>query len=402
MYLQEEIEKYLKYSTDDFLLDDFFIRSIRHSDEHAALFWSNFLDSNPPNVQQYIQAKDFILTICDSKSLTVAMPDAEQDDFFAKIMDINKSNLKRKKAISRYMIAAATTVAASIAIVVSLHFFRNSNSPSDPGVDLVYYVQQGQDSIDFNSQNIRLKLSEDRTITSNQYDQEYLYSAENIVIAGEEISKEESSEFNQLMVPYGKRSRLTLSDGTKIWVNAGTIVTYPVEFGKKSREIYVLGEVFLDVTHDPNRPFIVKTGKFDVQVLGTKFNVSSYKDEEESVVLVSGSVKVSLTGSDKEAILRPNEIFKVGEGKEMIEQTDIEFYTSWVDEIYIFRDEQMDVLMKRLSKYYGKTIKCSPAVGLIKCSGKLNIADSFDSILDTLSKITGMKYKVSGNHYDIY
>ena len=101
-------------------------------------------------------------------------------------------------------------------------------------------------------------------------------------------------EFNQLIVPNGKRSTLILEDGTKLWVNAGSRIVYPVTFADKKREIYVNGEVFLEVTPDKKRPFIVKTKEMDVQVLGTSFNVMAYEtDESSSVVLVTGAVQVN-------------------------------------------------------------------------------------------------------------
>jgi len=402
MYSQEDISKYLNYSADDFLLDDFFIESIKHPNDYTDLFWSDFLKSNPSNAKEFLQAKNFIFTIGDSKSMNMAMSEKEQDDFFANIMKANDSYRKPRKAISKYILTATASIAACIAIIAVSYFFLKNSSLSDTEIKLLSYVKQSSDSIDFNSSSISLKLSEDRTITSNEYEQEYVYSSENIVISAEEIPKEEAAEFNQLIVPYGKRSRLTLSDGTKMWVNAGTSVTYPVEFGKKSREIYVLGEVYLDVTPDPERPFIVKTGNFDVRVLGTKFNVSSYKNEPESVVLVSGSVKVSLAGNRQTSVLKPNEIFKFENNNVSVEQADIELYTSWVNGIYVIRDEKMDTVMKRLSKYYGKNIKCSPAISKINCTGRLNLSDSFDSILSTLSSITTMKYTINGNDYEIY
>ena len=90
------------------------------------------------------------------------------------------------------------------------------------------------------------------------------------------------------------RSSLTFSDGTKIWVNSGSKVIYPVSFEKKKREIYVEGEVYLDVTHDTSWPFVVRTQQVDVKVLGTSFNVSAYKDDSNmQVTLVEGKVEVN-------------------------------------------------------------------------------------------------------------
>ena len=84
----------------------------------------------------------------------------------------------------------------------------------------------------------------------------------------------------QLLVPAGKRSMITFPDGTKIWINSGTQLIYPSRFSSSKREIFVNGEVYLEVTKDANRPFIVKTEALDVKVLGTSFNVKAYTGEE--------------------------------------------------------------------------------------------------------------------------
>lgn len=89
-------------------------------------------------------------------------------------------------------------------------------------------------------------------------------------------------EYNQIIVPKGKRSQIVLADNSKIWINSGSKVIYPRAFEGKYREIYVEGEVYLNVTHDTSKPFIVNTSGFEVRVLGTSFNISAYKNRGKS------------------------------------------------------------------------------------------------------------------------
>lgn len=111
---------------------------------------------------------------------------------------------------------------------------------------------------------------------------------------------------------------LTFSDGSKVWVNAGTRVIYPTEFEKDKREIYVDGEIYIEVARDEERPFYVRTKDMNVRVLGTKFNVTAYESEPiRSVVLAQGCVQVETTQTPK-AILAPNQMFSSVEGKENI------------------------------------------------------------------------------------
>ena len=104
---------------------------------------------------------------------------------------------------------------------------------------------------------------------------------------------------------------MTFADGSKVWVNAGTRVIYPVEFEKDKREIYVDGEIYIEVARDENRPFYVRTKDMNVRVLGTKFNVTAYESEAiRSVVLAQGCVQVETARTPK-AILAPNQMFSL-------------------------------------------------------------------------------------------
>ena len=165
-------------------------------------------------------------------------------------------------------------------------------------------------------------------------------------------SSKRLSEFNQLIVPNGKRSTLILEDGTKLWVNAGSRIVYPVTFADKKREIYVNGEVFLEVTPDKKRPFIVKTKEMDVQVLGTSFNVMAYEtDESSSVVLVTGAVQVD-TKDDEDFRLEPNRMFSYNQGECDIKEVNVNDYILWKDGLYTYRSEHLSVILDRLSRYY--------------------------------------------------
>lgn len=116
--------------------------------------------------------------------------------------------------------------------------------------------------------------------------------------------------YNEIVVPLGAKSQVTLSDGTKVWLNAGSKLRYPVNFLKNTREVYLEGEAFFDVTKTNKRLFVVKTSKLNVKVYGTQFNVKSYADENSiQTTLVKGSVAIEpVDKSDKGTIfLKPNQ-----------------------------------------------------------------------------------------------
>jgi ferric-dicitrate binding protein FerR (iron transport regulator) len=204
------------------------------------------------------------------------------------------------------------------------------------------------------------------------------------------------------MVPYGKSSVLILHDGTKIWVNAGTRLVYPVEFEKGKREIYVNGEIFLDVAHDAQRPFIVRTNNLRIQVIGTRFNVQVYAvDDHSRIALESGLVKIISETAD-DVLLIPNKMYEQDKsGHSSVKDVDIRKYTSWIYGLYIYESERLDMILKRLTRYYGTEIVFDASVSEIRCSGKLDLKENLDDVLSSISMAALVEYVKDGESYII-
>lgn len=163
--------------------------------------------------------------------------------------------------------------------------------------------------LDVSTNQTLLILSEKKQIAIQgkesklHYNQQGKLNVNSQTINQETENDKKKDTYNQLIVPAGKRSSITFSDGTRIWLSASSRVVYPVEFMKNKREIYVEGEAFLDVYHDKSRPFIVKTNKMDIQVLGTTFNVCAYEKENiQTVVLVTGKVEVKTNNNETKTL----------------------------------------------------------------------------------------------------
>lgn len=395
MYSKEYHIQYQTFSVDDFLSDDFFIRSIKLPNEASDAFWSCFLEKYPNKAKDFICAKNTLLLIVDDPSLMLS--ELEEDQLLERIMRANKADRPTLKHPLRLkLIAAAIGTVACLAIIF---FLNNKFDKQSHIMSYVNNIEKGS----FEDPNIKLILSDKKAIISDDSYPDISYEADGIKLADEEISKNEAGKYNQLIVPYGKQSKLILSDGTKMWVNAGTVVAYPVKFTGNIREIYISGEVFMDVMPDKERPFIVKTDKFDIQVLGTSFNISSYKNEVHNVVLVSGKVMVSLSEDNKNIDLKPNQMFQLDNNDTTIKNVDVKLYTSWIDGIYTFQNEEVSVIMKHISKYYGKSIQFDTNIKELKCSGKLRLTDNnLDEILDEISKMTSTRITKKDDSYWIH
>ena len=201
----------------------------------------------------------------------------------------------------------------------------------------------------------------------------------------------EQVTMNTLVVPRGRRSSLLLEDGSRVWINSGSVLRFPSHFQKNQRVIEADGEIYIEVEKS-NIPFYVKTNKFTVNVLGTKFNVSSYKEDDEcSVVLVEGSVNVK-TIKDKDIKLFPNQKISFCGDQSRVEKVDVYDYISWKDGLLRFKRETMTNILMRLSRYYNVPIKCAPGIANRRNSGKLVLFDDIEQVMETFSMLYNTRY----------
>jgi len=161
----------------------------------------------------------------------------------------------------------------------------------------------------------------------------------------------------------GQRSVVELSDGTRVWLNSATKLTYPVTFDKKNRNVKLIGEAFFDVSRMEKKPFRVDLGDLDIQVLGTEFNVQNYQDDESTnIFLKSGSVELqSGEGESLRSLykMRPGEraIFDKGEHGLFIEKGHPDFCLAWMDGKMVFRGHSMTDVVRRLNRCFNIDIR---------------------------------------------
>lgn len=209
-------------------------------------------------------------------------------------------------------------------------------------------------------------------------------------------SNDKTEQLNQLVVPRGKRTSLILSDGTKLWLNSGSRVIFPVVFTKNKREIFIEGEAYLEVAHDPTKPFTVVTNKVQVKVLGTKFNISAYpEDPATSVVLVEGSIQTTI--DSKKMTLKPNELLtcNIGSGKTEIKETDVLPYISWKDGWIYCQQEKLESIAVKLSRYYNIKIEFSDQKSKeMTLTGKLDLKSDCSEIFNAISSTAPISFEM--------
>lgn len=210
-----------------------------------------------------------------------------------------------------------------------------------------------------------------------------------------QLQKELPAEMLSLHVPAGQRLQMTLQDGTSVWLNAKTTMTYPTHFSAKERRVSIDGEALFEVAKNEEKPFIVSSRGVDMKVLGTRFNLYSYPDAEYMrTSLLEGSLKVYKQKEEAKGIfLTPNQEVTIHGDKMSVHAIDDLSYFQWTEGVYSFNNEPLVHILQKLELYYDvKFLVKEPTIYTWEYTGKFRQRDGIDGILRIIRKIH--KFKV--------
>ena len=204
--------------------------------------------------------------------------------------------------------------------------------------------------------------------------------------------------YNTVKIPYGGEYQLQLSDGTRVWLNSGSVLKFPVNFVGKQREVSLKGEAYFEVAHLADKPFIVHTDHSNVKVYGTSFNVMSYADDKvEQVTLLEGSVGVEVNG--QQTMIKPGEQAELNTVTEIVELKEVEatLYTSWVDGVFRFKNMPMKELSKKLSRWYDVDFFfANDNVSEFPFTGRIKRDADFEYFMNLIEKTTNVEVSIDG------
>nr|WP_299066995.1 FecR family protein [uncultured Allomuricauda sp.] len=303
------------------------------------------------------------------------------------------------KAIRVFKYAATITILLGIGYFYQKGFFANSNKEfTAPSQDII--------TLEFESGSLEV-ISEDKTaeIVNEEGAVIGTQKGNRLIYAGTE-NKSDELVYNQLTVPYGKRFELEFSDGTVAYLNAGSSLKYPIKFLEgQAREVFLVGEAFLDVKKDPSRPFTVNTSNnLDIRVLGTKFNVSNYpEDETTEVVLVEGSVGLQVDDNTNDVVLEPGFKGSFDRGEKNITTKPVltSVYTSWMNGDLVFRNITFENILKRLERQYNVTIINQNQKYLQKKFNANFGNEPIETVLNYFKNTYGIAYTIDNNNITI-
>lgn len=374
----------------DFLFDENFISWRLIQTKELDEYWENFLIEHPHLKRKLQEA------IIQFDAVNINLDQLAEKDkksvYQAVWTDIYR--YKRHRLVRKISAIAAVLV---IAVLSVIFFTRKENTELNSilGSEIIIgealpaeeiYLISGKEKINI-AHKSHIGLSGDGKVLVTDSTE----SAKELLLA--------STELNKLVVPYGKRTSLTLSDGTQVWLNSGTQLDFPSEFTGDKREIQVNGEIFINVAHNSKIPFIVHTQGMDIHVQGTSFNVSAYYDDnKKTVVLVNGKVKINMEGSYTAELLA-NEKFEITDDNIIKESVNVSEYISWTKGILEFDETPISEILRKIGRYYNVQFESSQEIKLNDktCSGKLFLSNNLDSVMTSVSVLSSTIYQRENN-----
>ena len=227
-----------------------------------------------------------------------------------------------------------------------------------------------------------------------------------MLIAGAIVGKRQQEKgfvaYQQLTVPAGQRSLLTLADGTTVWVNAKSTLVYPGIFNGDTREVTLIGEAYFDIAPDRKQPFIIKSGNFRTLVTGTKFNVFAYEGFFD-VSILEGQVKIYQTGASDTIVLNRSDKVTWTNGRFEIGTIDNKDDFLWKEGIYYFDDMSFRDIVEKLELYYDVKMHVTNKMLLErKFTGKFRQRDGIESVLKVIQMNYSFTFTKSDDGNDVY
>ncbi|MDP4289881.1 MAG: FecR family protein [Bacteroidota bacterium] len=367
------------YATVDFILNESFQRYVLNNNQEDAKYWADWLIENPDAADAFQEARSLVSFIASRKVLP--RHSSIRDEVFGKLISqIETENKEERVRPKSRFISPIWYAAASIIVIVALLFFFN--------IPNLLYTGSG------------------------------------------------TSENLQIIVPKGQRSQVLLPDGTKVWLNSGTVLKYPSSFLRQRREVYLEGEAFFNVAHRYNLPFLVHIkDHLTIKVLGTQFNVKCYnEDRTVETTLIKGAVLFSQRDNDnkvlKEVHLNPKEMVsydkykqnmtvipldvpaastststatstsmatlkaKADENTEAEEMNDqITALISWKDDALEFQDETFEDISIKMERWFGIPITIKDDnLKQVRFTGKFVNKETIYQILDIINRSEPIQY----------
>jgi transmembrane sensor len=320
--------------------------------------------------------------------------------------DLGKRETRTKNKIYRYASAAILLLTLSTGLFFIIKKLTQHPSIADQlvktGKDLIpggnkamLTLADGTKISLTDAINGKISQQEQITITKTE-DGRIIYKVDEQTSANGEIVNKQL--MNTISTPRGGKYQIILPDGTNVWLNAQSSLTYPMIFNTSTRKVELTGEAYFEVTKN-RTPFIVVTANQEVEVLGTHFNINSYADERSTkTTLLEGSVKVLQSSTGNFKLLKPGEQSQVNatQTAPIISPVDIESEMAWKNDLFIFKNEKIESIARKLSRWYDVDITFDGTPSNLSLVGVVSRTKNISSVLKLIEETGNVHFKVEG------
>ena len=391
------MDKYSEFTVVDFLNDESFLRWLSNPTKEENDFWNQFLTTHPYKKSEIKEARlVFNLFYSNEEKLLLN----EQYELWMKIQ--NESKINKRPLFVKLVKYAAILLLSFISGGISYYIYQHS---------VKQYQFQLAEITPESKQEAIIVLSDGSQVSLEEQMSEISYSknGRQLIVNSDTIDQRNVTGqelLNKVIIPYGKKSMIVLSDGTKVWLNAGSQLIYPSVFLGKERQVMLIGEAYFEVTKNAERPFIVNTSEVGVHVLGTKFDISAYsEDKTVQTVLVEGKVNLNYFGKgilkrDYCVEMQPNQLVEFNKvtGAAKTQMVDVNKYVSWKQGMLEFEKIDLVRALKQVERYYNvKIILADPMIGSFKLSGKLDLKDLPEEVLNVIKLTVPIDWQKKSN-----
>ena len=279
---------------------------------------------------------------------------SSEDDLNITFEDVNKAWRNTNPIIrtrKRYFKRALPVVAASLLLIFSILLFTNRTGRQElpliePGTERAkLFLADGRDiNLGKDTKELSAKLPVKQKVENKKT---------TLTIDVKNRASAQLLEYNEIVVPRYAEYQLNLEDGTKVWLNSETKLKFPLVFGEKERTVYVEGEAYFQVSHNPDKPFIVNIDEnTKVKVLGTEFNIRTYESNVSQSTLISGSIEFIHKGFITKVSPGESCSLDKASGTVSVENADIMRVVAWKNGEFVFRNETLENIINELSRWY--------------------------------------------------
>lgn len=382
-----------------------FILWVFQPNAELELWWNRFETDHPEEKRNIVMARKVLMHFrTNNQHLT----EEEKIYLFSGVLKQieEKQKTRKAKVISISVLRYAAVALLFFTIGAMLFYKKDRFNPQFIGQKTAEPILLGTAKL-IRANGEDIYLNQEKSVLKYQQDGKLVVN--NDTIRPDASKKAKHMAMNQLIIPYGKTSEVTLPDGTKVLLNAGSRLIYPEIFEGNTREVFLMGEAFFDVTHDRQHPFVVQTDDYRVKVLGTKFNISAYPtDNIFETVLAEGKVSMEKNDAglfDKTIDLEPGQLasFDRSTKETSISNIDTDNYILWTEGLLKFESTDLSRITKRLERFYNISFHyADPMLGGLRITGKLELKADLEEVCVRVARAANILIVKKGeNQYEI-